>query len=515
MTSFPGRIHYYLFPCLFLISLVVIEWLEILHLNNGVFSYTLDDPYIHLSLAKHIANGEYGFNHSEVSSPSSSVLWPFLLSLFSHLSFYEFMPLFLNSLFSLLILSVFILLCLSVDPKNSQIQWKHVFLFCILIPAINLVGLIFSGMEHSLQMLFSVLLISGLIRESRTQYFPRWLAVVIVIGPLIRYENLSLLLPALFFLFYRGHRKEVIYTSIGLLVLLSLFSIFLLYLGQPILPASILNKIGFAQYPSFREELFEQFNLNLTQRQGLIFLILLFIFTVVISFSKLTLIKKQLLSVVSISLLLHLFLGKFNWFHRYELYLYAAILLLIFYLYFDSYYQSKTPNTWYVLLLIGTFLAGYPYFTVLITLPQATNNVYLQQYQMRKFVINWVKSPVAVNDIGWVSFNNPYYVLDLWGLGSYDIYKKRSAHKNTLWMDKTIKKSHVKLVMLYKEWFYTVPSNWVSLGCLSFVGPRVSVADKTVNFYATDEKYVPELKQQLEFFKKELPAGDIFNPDCN
>ena len=41
-------------------------------------------PYIHLALSEGIARGHYGINAAEAASPSSSVLWPYLLSLFAH-----------------------------------------------------------------------------------------------------------------------------------------------------------------------------------------------------------------------------------------------------------------------------------------------------------------------------------------------------------------------------------------------------------------------------------------------
>src|SRR3954471_11916641 len=50
-----------------------------LALPHGRLGYTLDDPYIHLALAERIALGHYGINLGEVTAPSSSILWPFLL----------------------------------------------------------------------------------------------------------------------------------------------------------------------------------------------------------------------------------------------------------------------------------------------------------------------------------------------------------------------------------------------------------------------------------------------------
>ena len=48
---------------------------------QGRFILALDDPYIHLSVAHNLIGGHYGINADEASSPSSSILWPWLLTL--------------------------------------------------------------------------------------------------------------------------------------------------------------------------------------------------------------------------------------------------------------------------------------------------------------------------------------------------------------------------------------------------------------------------------------------------
>lgn len=61
--------------------------------TKGHFTYTLDDPYIHLALAKNIWLGHYGINPGEMSSPSSSLLWPFVLAPFAAIpAFFEWVP---------------------------------------------------------------------------------------------------------------------------------------------------------------------------------------------------------------------------------------------------------------------------------------------------------------------------------------------------------------------------------------------------------------------------------------
>ena len=55
-------------------------YVAVLHYNHGKFMFYTDDPYIHLALAQQIAHGHYGINVGEASSPSSSILWPFLIA---------------------------------------------------------------------------------------------------------------------------------------------------------------------------------------------------------------------------------------------------------------------------------------------------------------------------------------------------------------------------------------------------------------------------------------------------
>src|SRR5213594_2619498 len=72
---------------------VLAELIAILRLNGGHFTYTIDDPYIHLALAERIRGGHYGINPGEPSAPSSTILWPFLLAPFAGSGIAEYLPL--------------------------------------------------------------------------------------------------------------------------------------------------------------------------------------------------------------------------------------------------------------------------------------------------------------------------------------------------------------------------------------------------------------------------------------
>ena len=68
----------------------------VLRFAGGQLMYTIDDPYIHLSLAENLLRGHYGVNLDEVASPSSSILYPFLLACALGLALGDLAPFVLN-----------------------------------------------------------------------------------------------------------------------------------------------------------------------------------------------------------------------------------------------------------------------------------------------------------------------------------------------------------------------------------------------------------------------------------
>lgn len=529
--SLSPQKKYYIIPSLFFLCMLAIEFITAFNKNHFIFTYTLDDTYIHLSLAQRIAMGTYGLNAGEYSSPDSSILWPFLLAPFSNYAYFYYVPLLINIVCALAVLWVFAFVMQAKDDKET-LHWNKVLLLCLLTPALNLTGLVFVGMEHSLQVLLSVLLLLGLIQECKHHQFPLWLGCAIVLGPLIRYENLALSTLSLLFLFYRGHYKKALITLFCLGAIVLSFTGFLLHIGQPLLPASILSKTSTTLFSSISMSLLHE---NFLKEQAHTFLIYTWICLWLMFFSRIERAQKQIISLLLISLYLHLVWGKFGYGLRYEIYLHASFWFLIISLYEQYAAQNhafvihllnklrlNTPQKSrlvrqlsYVVLCGVLILASQPYFRAIPNIPTASNNIYLQQYQMHQLVHQWVKSPVAANDIGLLSFNNPYGVVDLWGLGNYAVTKKRILENNTQWMDELVQQHHVELVMIYRSWFPKIPEHWQLLGCLSSKTRKVSFAEKTVHFYATTAQSYTRLSEQLAAFQKALPAQDQFSTTCH
>ena len=91
----------------------------------------------------------------------------------------------------------------------------------------NLVGAAFTGMEHSLQLLVALALVSGLISFCQTGKYSRWLPAAIVLAPLVRYEMLALSAPAIWILCRNKKVKSATILFLCMAGLLCGFSFFL------------------------------------------------------------------------------------------------------------------------------------------------------------------------------------------------------------------------------------------------------------------------------------------------
>lgn len=72
---------------------------------------------------------------------------------------------------------------------------------CCCCTALNLVGVVFTGMEHSLHIAATMVIVYGITVFLDEGRVPWWLILAIVLGPLLRYEGLALSLAAVGVLF--------------------------------------------------------------------------------------------------------------------------------------------------------------------------------------------------------------------------------------------------------------------------------------------------------------------------
>jgi hypothetical protein len=510
---------------LLLVLCIAAELAAILVLNSGHLVYTIDDPYIHLSLADGIRSGHYGVNPGEVSSPASSILWPFLLVPFSAGPSGHWAPFVINVACALATLFVFWRIIERALPLEDLERRGpiHAAVSILLVLATNTIGLVFVGMEHSLQLLLVGAIFWGLVLELETGSVRPWLIAAVLAAPLVRYENLAVSLAALLVLFLRGRRglSTLLFSSV--ILLLGSFSVFLVSLGLPALPMSVLAKSHVASSSgpaSLAANLLLNLRISLTQPRGIALAFPMVYFLAILLFAGERK-KRVLAAAAALTVALHFAAGSYGWYHRYEVYAWAFALLAVFYSSREvlaGWIRASAGARGFLrpalLCACGLALLGAPYLHALATTPIASNNIYEQQYQMHRFAVEYYGRPVAVADLGYVSYRNPEYVLGLRGLGSPDVRELRRSREKKRWMDEAARAHDVRFAMIYERPFRDmIPDGWRKVGELHLSRVEVSTADSVVSFYALDEATYEETSTLIDRFKKSLPRGVRFNRD--
>lgn len=498
-----------------LATLLVAELIAILVLNEGEFLFTLDDAYIHLAVAENFWHGHYGVNLSEPSSPSSSVIWPLLIAPFAPFSAASYFVLIMNTMIAVATLWVFWLM-LRPDARTAPASPQDRILLAALLVAMiliaNLVGLVFTGMEHSLQILLCASILYGLVLEDERRVLPPWLPWLIVLAPLVRYECLALSMPATVVLWLRAYRSVAIRVGIGIGITLGGFSVFLWAHGMSLLPTSVLAKSAVLPPNSLLGSLVEHAVSSYKHPTGRLLAMAMLVFVFIGSSTKWREAHRQLAWVLATGLLLHLLVGRYDWFGRYEVYIWVSAFLGLIYLFKPGFYSlnMSIPVGLGVLLIAGfTLVLAKEHLVILVTTPRGSQDVHEQQYQMHRFATEFWRKPVAINDLGQVAYRNDQYVLDLYGLASLSTLRDRQF-RTPGWMAMAVARHDVQLAMLYDNWYRDIPASWRKLGDLVVGHDRVTAASSRVAFYAVDPTAYKTLRGRLEEFAATLPGEARF-----
>ena len=477
--------------------------LGMLALPHGRLGYTLDDPYIHLALAERIALGHYGINLGEVTAPSSSILWPFLLVPGAGTAWHVWLPLGISLACGA---ATALLLGRLVDrlPWAAGADWGRIALVLLLVVAGNLAGLPFTGMEHSLQVLLAAACAWGLAEAMRGRPIPLWCLAAAALGPAVRYEMFALVGALMIGL--AGQRRWA--AAAGLLAVALVlpvgFGAWLVSEGLPPLPNSVLAKsdvyAGADGMLGPVLALVSNAVLELLRHPRRWPYLALLVLLAALALRAPPVQRWPLAGAVA-ALGLHALVGRFGWFFRYEIYalLFGALVLVVA--------LAGASRAWRLAGAAVLLAAAAAQSPAALQSPRAAQNVQDQQYQMHRFVADYWRQDVAVNDLGWVSYriDPKRYVLDLYGLASNEALRQK--HKDAPWMEAMVRRHGIRLAMIYPWWFEGVPESWVRVAELRLSGPRISPAGDNVTFYATEPEAEVELRQKLAEFASTLPAG--------
>lgn len=476
------------------LALSVIYTAVVMMVASTTSFYTLDDPYIHMALAENIARGHFGVNLGEVSNPSSSILWPWLMAATEKMGVMLWAPLLVNIacfVMSLRVMLPFVLRRLA--PEGPVVP---ALLFCgLALLAFNLFGVIFTGMEHSLHVLLTVIVVTRAV-EGR---YDTLALVALVVSPLVRFEGgLVLAFGAGAALVDRRYAFAAIAVALPV-ACIAAYAMWLGSMGLPALPSSVLSKSalssGMVDGGGTAGALFANLGANIGAPSAPVFAILVgaMAFGTARRQGRDRLMALGMLGVLMLAFLA----GKLNAYGRYEVYALCAGGLVAVHLFGAELRRVLATRLRGLMLGFAAIVLCIglgPY--VLITTPMGARNIDRQQYQMHRLATECWNKPVAINDLGWVSLRNDHYVLDLYGLGS-EAARKARATAEPGWMDKLVAGKGVELAMIYADWFPDMPKSWVRVGTLSFTGEHVTPAYRSVDIMATRPEAVAAIKSCL------------------
>jgi hypothetical protein len=541
----PRRSANYVFLLLAFGGVATIGFLlwELLAATGGNLVYTMDDTYIALALSESIARGQYGINNGEFASPSSSILYPFLLAPAAGTSFHVAMPLVLNVLG--LALSLVILTNLALHSEIANGLPAQIVLAALVFLGtlyINMYGVVFAGLEHSMHIAATLLILAGLIIALERHRAPFWLVAAIVCAPLFRFEGLVASGAAiLLMLILRLWQPAAVATAM-LAASVGTYFLSMHALGLPLLPASVLAKSPIANaglkadFNKAIETLLNRATEVWTIRPARILLIIAGLallrpfLGIVFDYTRFHFREVLLPAFVAVVTLGHALGGGFFWLDRYDVYALAAGMAGLLYIYrqelswaFNGLCHPARQPFRFAIAGIALFClawsitkAGTFHIMTTRTVGLAARNIYEQQGQMSRFARELYRAPVAVNDLGYVAWRNPNYVLDLVGLGSEEVRQERDRWAIDMHAD-LMRKHNIGLAMIYD---YRLPAkkavDWIPVAYLRLGSPRVAPASDTVTFYRTALGDAERINNSLREFQKTLPSGVQleFWPEC-
>jgi len=507
--------------CLWL-SLVIV-FVAILAINSGLMVYTLDDIYIHLAISRNLTEySVFGVTRYEFSSSSSSPLWNLMISaVFILVGISDMVPLVLNIIFASGAVVILYALLKNMEMSTRQLTAVLVsFVFFTSLP-----GLVFTGMEHTLHIVFSVFFvvlssrILSLEESNSRQFF--FLLVITFFASAVRIETAFLALPVVF-LFLMKRKWVHALAILGMVAVPWLaFGAVSIQNGWLLLPNPMLVKSIDAMNEGTRFFFVRGIGAVVVSPHLLALMVASF---------KLTSSKEHgfwhinnIMRLIFVpACLLHLQLGRIGWFFRYEAYLVALGILTVsvqgrqFFselklgsLQFPKPGTGLDRKSLYGLGLVILFLAplaGRGALSICLT-PIASNNIYEQQYQMGLFLNRfYTGDAVLINDIGCANYLSDIVCIDKWGIGTLEIGQSLLNGSMSADVLRTIAvERNVKVAILYADGF--IPEEWEEVGRWT-IRNNVVTFNSTVSFFAVTASDRDRLIDSLVLFSSGL-AEDV------
>ncbi|MCK4413445.1 MAG: hypothetical protein KAY32_07880 [Candidatus Eisenbacteria sp.] len=509
-----------------LILMITLLLLQSLGLTEGRLTYALDDPYIHMAMAKNVAqHGVWGVTSYEFTSSTSSPLWTLLLGGgFVVAGVEPTIPLILNVLAAGLVIVV--VGCM-LDAGRPGRRGLAAIVLIVLVLCVPLAPLVMTGQEHVLHLLLVLLFayLAARLLDGRQPLGPRARAAFWILPPLltlVRYESLFVILPVIMLLAARRRWGQGVLLGFLALAPLVAYGLFSMQQGWALIPNPILSKANLPHgdpgqmlkslsgYLALRR-LFVNPHLLLPVIAALVWLV-----RAPRRDAGEGSLARPLLTIFLVATFLHVTFADVGWFYRYEAYLVGLALVGLGIALFElqaaagggrrgeSHVRWRRPAA-ILLGILFVVAVGDRGVRAALATPRATANIYEQQVQMGHFLARYYPAaPVAINDIGAANFLADIRCLDLFGLANREVLAHiRAGTYGVETVDRLARAHGARVAILHPNWLRT-PASWERVGSWTIEKNIVNGGD-TIAFYALDRLAARSLAEHLRAFAPQLP----------
>ncbi|MGC4081826.1 MAG: hypothetical protein QM736_06890 [Vicinamibacterales bacterium] len=495
---------------------------QIVRATQGHVGYALDDAYIHMAIARNLAqHGSWGITAGQFASASSSPLWTALLGVaFSIAGVHDLVPLMLNVVAAVALIAAAARV-LRTERFTSLEQFAALGALVLLTPMVPMVWI---GMEHSLNNLVVLLLVWAAVDQARPRprFHPAAFLALASLAPAIRLEGLFVVAGCAAVLVVARRWTIAVVSSVLAAATLVGIGMWNVSHGWFFLPASVMMKQ--TVLPSASGSLGGTLLWSILHSYPPVVFIGLFVVGAGLLahswHTQRTLNAAPWLTVFVVASLLHLTLARFGFLYRYESYLMVigtvGVALAV--------HQNAAAiarglrivaaaDVVAVVAATGVIAGGERTLHSNAVLINTAGHIYRQQRQMGRFVSAYYNGQaVALNDIGAVSYSASARVYDLAGLGSLEAATaRRDDTFDAAFINGWLVGGHVPLAIVYDFWypkerrFY---DRWVRVGRW-ITDNQDELTEGAVTFYAPDATAAGRLRANLVKFEPLLPPGVV------
>lgn len=506
--------------CLAVLALCGIAFAISLKITDGNLVYAIDDCYIHLALARNLADtGIWGIRPDEYAFASSSPLWTCLLALsFKIFGFHE--------VFAAVYAALFCMASAWVVDRILSVwfrpDWQRALLSLCVMLALPVTTAAILGMEHAMHVFSILLLVYFYLRKVS----PSGLMLAAAFAAGTRYESLFVIIPLAGAELCQRRMRESFALLVGAFAPPVCYGAYALAHGGTFLPNSLMVKSALSIGYTFYDRLWQAASCGGMVENAVVYFSGLIPFA--LSFATgLTGRFRLLLLASAVSVFGHLVFAKTGWTYnvnRYEMYLLALSAPLV--LLSISQIKSACVESQFrrlvnltLLAVGGIFLLGMLAYGLdsgfrALRVPRETYETPLVGARVLASLPKDRQGPIFLNDLGLIAERTTVPVIDVCGLGEQETFElRRAGNRSPSRMADVLRRRNARYAAVFPfMWSYKVMTEEFALKPVAVLcGARQNAwPTGQLLFYAFKEEDEPFLANHLKDFQSQLPKGLSF-----